>query len=61
MLKIANWITRAIDELKDEKLPAEKEKRSDFVKEFRKRADKNKNLLKIAQEVKSLTKNFPTA
>lgn len=60
MVKIANWISAVIDEVKGEKLPIEKEKRSDFVKEFRKRADKNKNLLKIAAEIRTLTKNFPT-
>lgn len=60
MVKIANWIDQVIDEVKDEKLPTEKEKRSDFVKAFRTRADKNKKLLQIASEVKSFTKNFPT-
>lgn len=60
MLKIANWITQAIDAIKDEKLPEAKEKRSDFVKAFRLRADKNKKLLQIAKEVKTLTSKFPT-
>ena len=59
MKKVANWITRAIDAVGGEKLPEEKEKRSDFVKEFKVRADKNKKLLEIAAEIRSLTKNFP--
>jgi glycine/serine hydroxymethyltransferase len=59
MKKIAAWIAEVVNEVKNEKLPEEKEKRSDFVKAFRARADKNKRLLAIASEVKSLTKNFP--
>ncbi|MEK9147188.1 MAG: serine hydroxymethyltransferase [Patescibacteria group bacterium] len=59
MIKTGEWITRAIGAVKDEKLPEHKEKRNQFLKEFKKRADKNKQLLKIAAEVKSLTKNFP--
>lgn len=60
MIKIANWISLVIDDVKDEKLPQDKEKRSDYVKAFRIRADRNKNLLRIAGEVRSLTRNFPT-
>lgn len=59
MIKIGEWITRATGAVKDEKLPEHKEKRSQFLKEFKKRADKNKELLKIAVEVGNLTKNFP--
>lgn len=59
MVKIGDFINRVIEEIKNERLPDEKEKRADFVKEFRKRADGNKKLLEIASEVKTLTKNFP--
>jgi glycine hydroxymethyltransferase len=59
MVKIADWITQVVNELKYEKLPQDKEKRSAFVKEFKRRAAKNKALLRIAQEVKSLTAKFP--
>lgn len=59
MIKISNWITHAIDAVKKEKLPDGKEKRSNFVKAFRQRTNKNPNLLKIASEVKNLTKQFP--
>ena len=59
MTKIGQWITKVIDVVKDEKLPDDKEKRSDSVKEFKKRADKNKKLLTIAAEVKTLTSKFP--
>ena len=60
MVKIAQWISQAIDAVKNEKLPADRESRNDFVKAFRTRADKNKQLLQIAKEVKNLTSNFPT-
>ena len=59
MVKIAKWMSQAIDAVKDEKLPKDREKRSNFVKAFRTRADRNKKLLKIAAEVKSLTAKFP--
>lgn len=59
MIKIGQWIARAIDAVKGEKLPEARERRAEFVKTFRARADKNKKLLQIAQEIKSLTKNFP--
>ncbi len=59
MKKVAAWMNRAIEEVKGEKLPEDKEKRNDFLKNFRARADRNKNLLKIAAEVKTLTSKFP--
>ncbi|MBI3342115.1 serine hydroxymethyltransferase, partial [Candidatus Curtissbacteria bacterium] len=59
MKKVAAWMTRAIEEVKDEKLPAGKEERTAFWKESKARIGKNKNLLKIAAEVKAFTKNFP--
>jgi len=59
MAKIAAWMNQVIEEIKDEKLPKEKEKRSEFVKNFRERIAKNKNLLTIAREVKTLCSKFP--
>lgn len=59
MLKIADWINQVIEEIKDEKLPQDKDQRSQFIKDFRKRVANNKKLLSIFQEVKNLTKNFP--
>src|SRR3990167_8504686 len=58
MKKIAAWINQAIDEVKTEKLPDAKEKRAEFIKDFKIRVAKNKKLLKIAQEVKSLCTKF---
>ena len=60
MKKIAAWINAVIEDVKSEKLPKEKEKRSDFLKSFRERANKNKKLLQIAREVNTLTSKFPT-
>lgn len=59
MAKIAAWINRAIEEIKNEKLPDAKEKRANFMRDFRTRAAQNKKLLKIAAEVKSLCQKFP--
>ncbi len=59
MKKIAAWMNRVIEEIKSEKLPTDREKRSDFLKNFRDRANKNKHLLKIATEVRTLTNRFP--
>jgi len=59
MVKIASWINQTIEEVKGEKLPSQKEKRSGFVQDFRTTAFKNKKLLKIAQEVKTLCQKFP--
>lgn len=59
MVKIAEWIKDVIDEISDETLPADKLKRSEFFKEFKKRVEKNKNLLKIQKEVRHLCAKFP--
>ena len=59
MTQIAAWINKTIEEIKSEKLPDVKEKRSEFIRDFRNRVSKNKNLLKIAAEVKTLCQNFP--
>lgn len=59
MVKVAEWMNRAIDEVKNERLPQEKEARSEFIKSYKIRVWKNKNLLKIGEEVKSFTKKFP--
>ncbi len=61
MAKIAEWISKVIDEVQSERLPEEKEKRMEFMKDFRKRVWQNKNLLKIAGEVKAFTSKFPVS
>lgn len=59
MAQIATWISETIDEVSNEKLPESKEKRVDFMRDFKVRVAKNKKLLKIAQKVKNFTKKFP--
>ena len=59
MIKIATWFAEVVDEIKEERLPKEKEERKAFMKEFRNRVSKNKNLLRVAEEVKKLTSRFP--
>lgn len=59
MIKVAAWINRAIEEVKNERLPENKEERGAFMKDSRKKIRANKELLKIAQEVKSFTIKFP--
>jgi len=59
MKKIAAWINAAIEEVKAEKLPDIKEKRVDFIKDFKVRVVKIKKLLQIASEVKALCTKFP--
>ena len=59
MTKIAAWINQVIEEVKGEKLPEDKEKRSDFMKLFKTRVVKNKNLLAIAKEVRAFCSKFP--
>ena len=58
MEKIAMWINEVVEEVKSEKLPEVKEKRSAFLKDFRYRIGKNKKLLQIAKEVKALCQKF---
>ena len=59
MLKITNWINKAIDEVKDYTLPTDKEARIEFMKKFRGEVAKNKKLLAIAKEIKNLCSKFP--
>lgn len=51
MIKVADWIDRAINLVKDEQMPVEAKKRAKFLMEFKQRARKNKELAKIKQAV----------
>ncbi len=59
MKKIAGWITEVIDHVKDERLPDDKEKRSEFMKAFKTKIQKDKKLINISKEVKRLCQKFP--
>ncbi len=57
---VAGWILKVIDHIKGEKLPVEKEKRGEFMKNFRARIENDDLLNEVALEVKDLCKKFPT-
>jgi len=59
MTKIAQWIARVVDHIKAEQLPAQKEQRRLFLKEFKKRSLKDETLLQIRVEVKEMASAFP--
>lgn len=59
MKKVAAWINRIIEQVKDKKLPKVKEERSKFFGKTKRELAKNIELLKIAKEIKAFTKNFP--
>lgn len=59
MIRIAKWINDVIEEIKGDELPKEKESRSYFWKEFRRKVKENKNLLAINEEIKEFCQKFP--
>ncbi|HEX9817308.1 MAG TPA: serine hydroxymethyltransferase [Patescibacteria group bacterium] len=59
MAQIAGWIARVVEEVKEEVLPSDKAERRTFIKNFRSRALKNKNLLAIRREVDQMASKFP--
>src|SRR3989344_1076093 len=59
MIKIAQWINEAVSEVQNVHLPVSKEERKIYWKNFKKEVVKNRKLLQISMEVKSLTSKFP--
>ena len=59
MEQIAEWILKVIDYVKAYKLPQNKDARNTFMKAFKEKMSKDKFLLGIAEEVKTLCKKFP--
>lgn len=59
MKKIAKWMNEAIEEVKGNQVPSEKEARSDWWKKQKKEIMSNKNLQKIGREVKEFVIKFP--
>lgn len=59
MVKVAGWINMAVETINDEQLPEDKEKRSEYWKEYKKRVVNNKKLLAISKEVKTFCSKFP--
>lgn len=58
MRKVGDWILGALDEIKDYRLPKDKEERIEYLKKFNTQIKKNKKLKKIKAEIKLLTKKF---
>lgn len=61
MRKIAGWILKVIDYVKDFKLPADAKSRPIFMKGYRQKIAKDKFLKKVALEVKNLCNKFPVS
>lgn len=59
MVRVAGWITRVIDHLKDDGLPKEQSERVGFIKAFKAKADQDKFLKNIGEEIQEYTKKFP--
>jgi len=69
MKKIAQWINEVIEEMEGEELLKDpsslsssgqgKEARSAFWRDFKEKVWKNKKLLQIAKDVRTLCKKFP--
>lgn len=59
MKVIGGWIAATIREVADSRLPADKEARIAYLKDFRAEVAKNKTLLEIRKEVKIFAKRFP--
>ncbi|MEK7534396.1 MAG: serine hydroxymethyltransferase [Patescibacteria group bacterium] len=67
MVKVAQFINRAVEEVKGQSLPSvngfdkltTRQERTEFMKKFRSEVVKNKKLLAIAKEIKTLCSKFP--
>lgn len=59
MSQIGLWISQAIHEVSEYKLPEGKEERVAYLKKARTAMAKNKTLLGIAKDIKTFTKRFP--
>lgn len=60
MKKIAVWMDRVINQVQNMMLPADdKITRSKLIKEYKAKIEKNKEIAKVAKEIKEFTKKFP--
>ncbi len=59
MKKVAGWIKQVLEEIKGHDLPEEKSQRVEFIKQFKSKIKDNQNLLRIKQEIKEFTKDYP--
>lgn len=59
MARIAEWIARVVDHVKESVLPADNKARRSFVKQFQAEADQDEALRSICEEVKATATRFP--
>lgn len=59
MVKIAGWIRQTLEEIQGHNLPKEQNERKDFIKNYKKEINKNKNLQRIRKEVEKYAGKFP--
>lgn len=59
MVKIADWMDRVITACAGYRLPEDKEERSPFFKDFKIKIAKDREVLKVAAEVKAFASKFP--
>jgi glycine hydroxymethyltransferase len=59
MKVIGKWISEAIKEVADSRLPGTKEERIEYLKKFRQSVAKNKTLARIRADIKTLCRRFP--
>ncbi len=59
MIKIGQWIARALAEIRNYRLPATKEERIKYIAKVKKEIKNNPELAKIKAEIKEMTKKFP--
>lgn len=58
MKRVAEWIKRALEEIKGHDLPIEQSERAPFIKKFKQKMKDNENLKKIKEEVEEFTSKF---
>lgn len=59
MVKVAGFIKRVLEEIKGYDLPKKQEDRKEFLREFRDKMKRNKNLIQIKKEVERFAKKYP--
>lgn len=59
MKKIATWIARAVNEIKNYQLPENKNEINQYLKKFKEEIVKNKTIQEIKREILNLSKGFP--
>jgi glycine hydroxymethyltransferase len=59
MKKIADWILRALEEIRGHNAPGEQKERAEYIKSYKKQISGNKNLLKIRREIEAFAGKFP--